>query len=182
MKFYKTEIEGVFIIEPIVFKDNRGEFFESFNLKEFEKNISKIDFVQDNQSTSSFGVIRGFHFQKPPYAQAKLVRCVEGSVLDIAIDIRKESSTYGKHVAVELSAENRRQLYIPRGFAHGFAVLSERAVFQYKCDNFYCKESEGGISVLSHDLGIKWPIDIKKAILSEKDLGFEDWNNFESPF
>lgn len=182
MRFIETNIEGVFIIEPIVFKDNRGEFFESFSKKIFDKNIPGIEFVQDNQSKSIGKVIRGFHFQRPPHAQAKLVRCVRGKVIDYAIDIREGSKTYGQHVAIELSEENHRQLFIPQGFAHGFAVISDEAVFQYKCDNYYCKESEGAISVLSDSLNIDWPFNISEAILSEKDIQSPIWDEFVTPF
>lgn len=158
MNITKTEIEGVVIIEPRVFNDSRGYFFESYNKKAFDEEVAKVEFVQDNESCSTRGVMRGIHFQLPPYTQAKLVRCVEGRVLDVALDLRKDSPTYGRHVAVELSADNRRQLFIPEGFAHGFAVLSERAVFQYKCNNFYAPGHEGGISILDDTLGIDWQI------------------------
>ena len=143
MEIIKTDIEGVIIIKPQIFKDSRGYFFESFSQREFNEKVTPIQFVQDNESCSSYGVMRGLHFQKPPYSQSKLVRCVKGSVLDVAVDIRKGSPTYGKHVAVELSAENHLQFFIPKGFAHGFAVLSEEAIFQYKCDEFYTPQSEG---------------------------------------
>ena len=144
MEVIKTKIEGVVIIEPRIFKDQRGYFFESFSQREFDEKVRHIDFVQDNESMSSYGVMRGLHFQRPPYSQSKLVRSVKGSVLDVAVDIRKGSPTYGKHVAVELTEDNHRQFFIPRGFAHGFAVLSETAVFQYKCDNFYHPEADEG--------------------------------------
>ena len=147
MEVIKTDIEGVVIIEPKVFDDARGYFFESFSQREFEEKVRKINFVQDNESMSSYGVMRGLHFQRPPFTQSKLVRCVKGCVLDVAVDIRKGSPTYGKHVAVELSEENHRQFFVPRGFAHGFAVLSEIAVFQYKCDNFYAPQADGGIRI-----------------------------------
>ena len=136
MKIIETAIEGVVIIEPRLFKDERGYFFESFSQREFEEKIRKISFVQDNESKSSYGVLRVLHFQKPPYAQSKLVRVIKGAVLDVAVDIRKGSPTFGKHVAVELTEENHLQLFIPRGFAHGFSVLSQEVIFQYKCDNF----------------------------------------------
>ena len=165
MEVIKTEIEGVFIIEPRVFGDARGYFFESYSKRDFEEKVGLIDFVQDNESMSKKGVMRGLHFQRPPYAQNKLVRCVKGRVLDVAVDIRKGSPTYGMHVAVELNDENHRQLFIPRGFAHGFVVLSDMAVFQYKCDNFYHPEAEGGISVLDDSLGIDWQIPTDSAIL-----------------
>lgn len=182
MEVIKTAIEGVVIIEPRVFKDARGYFFESFSQREFEEKVRKINFVQDNESMSSYGVVRGLHFQKPPYAQAKLVRCVKGKVLDVAIDIRIGSPTYGKHVAVELSEENHRMCFIPKGFAHGFAVLSDTAIFQYKCDEYYHRESEGGISILDSDLGIDWGIDLSSAILSEKDTKQTPLSEFISPF
>ena len=170
MEVIKTAIEGVVIIEPKVFKDARGYFFESFSQREFEEKVRKINFVQDNESMSSYGVMRGLHFQVPPYTQSKLVRCVKGKVLDVAVDIRKGSPTYGQHVAVELSEENHRQFFVPRGFAHGFAVLSETAVFQYKCDNFYHPEADAGIRLMDEELGIDWRIPTEQAILSEKDL------------
>ncbi len=179
----KTDIEGVLIIEPQVFDDVRGYFLESFNAKEFvEKTGLNINFVQDNESMSSYGVMRGLHFQYPPFAQSKLVRCVKGAVLDIAIDIRKGSPTYGKHVEVELTEDNHRQFFVPRGFAHGFAVLSETAVFQYKCDNFYAPQADGGISILDNSLGIDWKIPTGKEILSEKDTKHALLKDFESPF
>ncbi|MBP1594032.1 MAG: dTDP-4-dehydrorhamnose 3,5-epimerase [Bacteroidetes bacterium] len=169
MNVIKTELEGVVIIEPRVFKDDRGYFFESFSQKNFEEQVCNTVFVQDNESKSSYGVLRGLHFQKPPYAQSKLVRVVKGKVLDVAVDIRKGSATFGKHVAVELSAENKRQFFLPRGFAHGFAVLSEEAVFQYKCDNFYAPQSEGALAWDDPDLGIDWQIPSEDVLLSEKD-------------
>ena len=182
MEVIKTEIEGVFIIEPRVFGDARGYFFESYSKRVFEEIVGPIDFVQDNESMSKKGVMRGLHFQRPPYAQNKLVRCVKGRVLDVAVDIRKGSPTYGMHVAVELNDENHRQLFIPRGFAHGFVVLSDMAVFQYKCDNFYHPAAEGGISVLDDSLGIDWQIPTDSAILSEKDTKNPLFKDFESPF
>ena len=169
MEVIKTEIEGVVIIEPRIFKDDRGYFYESFSQREFEENVCHTTFVQDNQSKSSYGVLRGLHFQKPPYCQSKLVRCIKGAVLDVAVDIRKGSPTFGKYVAVELTEDNHRQFFVPRGFAHGFAVLSEEAVFQYKCDNFYNKESEGSVAWNDPQLGIDWRIPAEKVILSEKD-------------
>ena len=169
MNFIKTDIEGVVIIEPRVFEDSRGYFFESFNLKEFEEAVGPVSFVQDNESKSSFGVVRGLHFQKGEHAQAKLVRVVKGAVLDVAVDIREGSPTYGKHVAVELTESNHRQLFLPRGMAHGFSVLSEEAIFQYKCDNFYCPSSEGAIAWDDPDLGIDWRIPADQVILSVKD-------------
>ena len=182
MEVIKTSIEGVVIIEPRIFKDARGYFFESFSQQEFEEKVGKVQFVQDNESMSSYGVMRGLHFQRPPYTQSKLVRCVKGGVLDIAVDIRKGSPTYGQHVAVELSEDNHRQFFIPQGFAHGFAVLSGTAVFQYKCDNFYHPEADGGISILDESLGLDWRIPTEKAILSEKDTKHPLLNEFETPF
>lgn len=182
MKVIKTKIEGVVIIEPKVFKDARGYFFESFSQKDFEEQVRKINFVQDNESMSSYGVMRGLHFQCPPYTQSKLVRCVKGRVLDVAVDIRKGSPTYGQHVAVELTEDNHRQFFIPRGFAHGFAVLSDIAVFQYKCDNFYAPEADGGINIKDESLNIDWQIPVSSAILSEKDLKHVCLKDFDSPF
>ena len=169
MEITKTEIEGAVIIEPRIFKDERGYFYESFSQREFEEKVCRTTFVQDNQSKSSYGVLRGLHFQKPPYCQSKLVRCIKGAVLDVAVDIRKGSPTFGKHVAVELTEENHRQFFVPRGFAHGFAVLSEEAIFQYKCDNYYCKESEGAIAWNDPILSIDWKLPLDKILLSEKD-------------
>lgn len=182
MEVVKTAIEGVVIIEPKVFKDARGYFFESFSQREFEEKVRKVHFVQDNESMSSYGVMRGLHFQCPPFTQSKLVRCVKGRVLDVAVDIRNGSPTYGQHVAVELSEDNHRQFFVPRGFAHGFAVLSETAVFQYKCDNFYAPHADGGISIQDESLGIEWHIPMDKAILSEKDLKHLCLKEFDSPF
>ncbi|RGD05302.1 dTDP-4-dehydrorhamnose 3,5-epimerase [Parabacteroides sp. AM27-42] len=170
------------IIEPKVFDDARGYFFESFSQREFEEKVRKINFVQDNESMSSYGVMRGLHFQRPPFTQSKLVRCVKGCVLDVAVDIRKGSPTYGKHVAVELSEDNHRQFFVPRGFAHGFAVLSEIAVFQYKCDNFYAPQADGGICIKDESLGIDWRIPMDKALLSEKDIKHPCLEDFDSPF
>lgn len=183
----KTAIEGVVIIEPKVFGDARGYFFESFSERDFNAAMTPIlghgiKFVQDNESMSSYGVMRGLHFQRPPFTQSKLVRCVKGAVLDVAVDIRTGSSTYGQHVAVELSEDNHRQFFIPRGFAHGFAVLSETAIFQYKCDEFYHPEADGGISILDESLGIDWHIPTEKALLSEKDLKHVLLKDFDSPF
>ena len=179
----KTDLEGVLIIEPKVFGDARGYFLESFNAKEFaEKTRFNINFVQDNESMSSYGVMRGLHFQRPPFTQSKLVRCVKGAVLDVAVDIRKDSPTYGKHVAVELTEDNHRQFFVPRGFAHGFAVLSETAVFQYKCDNFYAPQADCGISILDDSLGIDWKIPTDKALLSDKDTKHSLLKDFDSPF
>jgi len=182
MNIIKTEINGLLIIEPRIFKDARGYFFESFSQRDFDEKVQPIVFVQDNESKSSYGVIRGLHFQRPPYTQSKLVRCVKGSVLDIAVDIRKGSPTYGKHVAVELTEENHLQLFIPKGFAHGFSVLSDVAVFQYKCDEFYHPEADGGISILDNSLGIDWRIPNEKVILSEKDTKHPLLKDIDSPF
>ena len=182
MEVIKTALEGVVIIEPRVFKDDRGYFFESFSQREFEEKVRPINFVQDNESMSSYGVMRGLHFQVPTFTQSKLVRCVKGKVLDVAVDIRKGSPTYGQHVAVELSEENHRQFFVPRGFAHGFAVLSETAIFQYKCDNFYAPQADGGISIKDDSLGIDWQIPMDKAILSEKDLKHLCLKDYDSPF
>ena len=175
MNFIETKIPGVLIVEPRVFKDARGYFFESYSQREFDDKISAIlghpiRFVQDNESMSSYGVMRGLHYQRMPYTQSKLVRCVKGAVLDVAVDIRKGSPTFGQHVAVELTEENHLQFFVPRGFAHGFSVLSETAVFQYKCDEFYHPEADAGINILDGSFGIDWRIPSEKAILSEKDL------------
>ena len=183
----KTEIDGVVIIEPKVFGDARGYFFESFSERDFNEAMTPIlghgiKFVQDNESMSSYGVMRGLHFQTMPYTQSKLVRCVKGAVLDVAVDIRKGSPTYGKHVAVELTEDNHRQFFVPRGFAHGFAVLSETAVFQYKCDNFYAPANDGGVSIVDDSLGIDWRIPVEKALLSEKDMKHDLLKDFDSPF
>lgn len=217
MEVIKTAIDGVVIIEPKVFKDARGYFFESFSQREFEEKVRKINFVQDNESMSSYGVMRGLHFQCPPFTQSKLVRCVKGAVLDVAVDIRKGSPTYGQHVSCLLCAHDEEgqaiakkyhelwdhlplretgeglQFFVPRGFAHGFAVLSETAVFQYKCDNFYAPQADGGISILDESLGIDWHLDIDlsspfkgdkrgSAILSEKDTLHACLKDFDSPF
>lgn len=182
MEILKTAIEGIVIVEPRIFRDARGYFFESFSMREFNEKVAPVTFVQDNESYSSYGVIRGLHFQKPPYTQAKLVRVIKGAVLDIAVDIRKGSPTYGQHVAVELTAENHRQLFIPHGFAHGFSVLSEEVLFQYKCDNYYAPQSEGGILWNDPCLGIDWRIPAEKAILSEKDFKHPLFKDFVSDF
>ena len=176
----RTNIEGVVIIEPRIFKDDRGYFFESFSQREFEEKVCKTTFVQDNESKSSYGVLRGLHFQKPPFAQSKLVRVIKGAVLDVAVDIRKGSPTFGQYVSVELTGENHRQFFIPRGFAHGFSVLSEEVIFQYKCDNFYSPQSEGAIAWNDPDLNIDWRIPAEKVVLSEKDSKhprLKDWQN-----
>lgn len=178
----KTKIDGVCIISPKVFNDARGYFLETFSAREFKEKVCDTDFVQDNESMSSYGVIRGLHFQKPPFTQAKLVRCVRGRVLDVAVDLRVGSPTYGEHVAVELSEENHRQFFVPRGFAHGFAVLSETAVFQYKCDNYYAPQAEGGISIKDASLDIDWQIPVENAVLSEKDMNHPMLKDFDSPF
>ncbi len=212
MEVIKTEIEGVLIIEPKVFGDKRGYFFESFSQREFDEKVAPIlghtiNFVQDNESMSSYGVMRGLHFQRPPFTQSKLVRCVKGAVLDVAVDIRKGSPTYGQHVECLLCAHDEEgvrianelkdslpsyfshltsavglQFFVPRGFAHGFAVLSETAVFQYKCDEFYHPEADGGISIVDNSLGIDWRIPTEKALLSEKDTKHACLKDFDSPF
>ena len=182
MNIIRTSIEGVVIVEPRLFRDARGYFFESFSQRDFSEKVRAVDFVQDNESRSTGGVLRGFHFQRPPHAQSKLVRCVRGVVLDVAVDIRRGSPTYGQHVAVELTEENHFQLFIPRGFAHGFAVLSEEAVFQYKCDNYYAPEADSGISIRDALLGIDWRIPAEEAILSEKDTRHPLLRDFISPF
>jgi dTDP-4-dehydrorhamnose 3,5-epimerase len=188
MEVIKTNIEGPVIIEPKVWGDARGYFFESFSQREFDEKVAipqyghPIVFVQDNESKSSYGVMRGLHFQRPPYTQSKIVRCVKGKVLDVAVDIRKGSPTYGQHVAVELTEDNHRQLFVPKGFAHGFVVLSETAVFQYKCDEFYHPEVDGGINIQDETLGIDWQIEIKNALLSEKDTKQPMLKDFDSPF
>ena len=212
MEVIKTAIDGVLVIEPKVFGDKRGYFFESFSQREFDEKVTpilghKINFVQDNESMSSYGVMRGLHFQRPPYTQSKLVRCVKGAVLDVAVDIRKGSPTYGQHVACLLTGRDEEgariakeygdsltanhstltakvglQFFVPRGFAHGFAVLSETAVFQYKCDEFYHPEADGGISILDDSLGIDWRIPTEKANLSDKDTKHALLKDFDSPF
>jgi dTDP-4-dehydrorhamnose 3,5-epimerase len=212
MKVIKNTIDGVLIIEPNVFGDSRGYFFESFSQRDFDEKVvpilgHKVNFVQDNESMSTYGVRRGLHFQRPPFTQSKLVRCVKGAVLDVAVDIRKGSPTYGQHVECLLCAhdeegerianeynntltDNRsmltakvgRQFLVPRGFAHGFAVLSETAIFQYKCDEFYHPEADGGISIVDNSLGVDWKIPTEKALLSEKDTKHACLKDFESPF
>lgn len=182
MKVIETTIPGVVIIEPHLFEDARGYFFESFSQREFEEKVRKIEFVQDNESKSGYGVLRGLHFQKPPYTQSKLVRVVKGSVLDVAVDIRRGSPTFGKYVSVELTGENHLQFFVPRGFAHGFAVLTEEAVFQYKCDNFYAPASEGAIAWNDPDLDIDWRIPEDKVILSGKDTHHPRLKDLESVF
>lgn len=169
MNVIQTEIPGVVVIEPRVFEDPRGYFFESFSQRDFDSQVREVKFVQDNESKSSYGVLRGLHFQKPPHAQSKLVRVVKGSVLDVAVDIRKGSPTFGKYVAVELSEQNHRQFFVPRGFAHGFVVLTDEVVFQYKCDNFYAPQSEGAVAWNDPDLNIDWKVPADKILLSDKD-------------
>lgn len=182
MKFIETKIKDCIIIEPRVFGDQRGYFFESFNQKQFEKHIGAIQFVQDNESKSAFGVLRGLHFQKPPFNQAKLVRCMEGEVLDIAVDLRKDSPTFGQHVVEKLSGINKRQLFVPRGFAHGFVVLSKSAIFSYKVDNWYAADHDSGILWNDADLGIDWEIDMQSVLLSEKDNLLSSFAELKSPF
>ena len=187
MEVLKTAIDGVLIIEPKVFGDKRGYFFESFSQREFEEKVAPIlghtiNFVQDNESMSSYGVMRGLHFQRPPYTQSKLVRCVKGSVLDVAVDIRKGSPTYGKYEMCKLTEDNHRQFFVPKGMAHGFAVLSEEAIFQYKCDDFYHPEAEGAIAWNDPEIGIEWQLKESEVILSEKDKHHLFLNDFESPF
>ena len=182
MKFIETKISDLIIIEPTVFGDDRGYFLESYNQKKFEEIVGKISFVQDNESKSFKGVLRGLHFQKPPFEQAKLVRCIEGEVLDVAVDIRKNSKTYGKHVAVLLSGENKRQLFVPRGFAHGFLVLSDSAIFAYKVDNIYAPDHDAGIQWNDKELNIQWGLEDSEVMLSEKDAELPLFSKFESPF
>ncbi len=182
MNIVKTEIEGLLVLEPTVHGDKRGYFYESYSKRDLQPYIGDVEFVQDNESRSSFGVLRGLHFQRPPHSQAKLVRCTEGKVLDIAVDIRKGSPTYGQHFSVELSEENRRQIFIPAGFAHGFSVLSPSAVIQYKCDHFYAPEADGGINPLDPALQIDWQIDPSQAILSAKDTGHPALSDLDNPF
>ncbi len=183
MEIIKPEIEGLLILRPKIFTDSRGYFFESYSKKNFDEAVGyPVEFVQDNQSKSSYGVVRGLHFQRPPFAQSKLVRCIKGKVLDVAVDLRRDSPTFGKHVAVELSEENNVQFFIPRGFAHGFSVLSEEAVFQYKCDNYYAPQADGGISLNDESLGIDWRIVPEDRILSEKDMHHPLLNEIVSPF
>tara|TARA_B100000767_G_C19604617_1_gene467173 strand:- start:103 stop:657 length:555 start_codon:yes stop_codon:yes gene_type:complete len=182
MKFIKTAIPDLYIIEPSVFGDHRGYFLESFNLEKFEDQIRSIKFIQDNESRSLKGVLRGLHFQKPPFHQAKLVRCIEGKVLDVAVDIRKGSPTYGKHLSIELSGENKKQLFVPRGFAHGFSVLSESAVFAYKVDNSYAPEYDSGIRYNDKDLNINWDLTQDEVQLSRKDKNLPLLKDLDSPF
>ena len=182
MKFVNTPIEGLVILEPIVLGDDRGYFLESYNKKKFEEAIGKISFVQDNESKSSKGVLRGLHFQKPPYDQAKLVRCIKGKVLDVSVDIREGSDTYGQHVSVELSGENKKQVFIPRGFAHGFLVLSNTAVVSYKVDNSYAPAHDAGIRWDDSMLNIQWGVNESEVLVSEKDAKLPFFSEFETPF
>ena len=182
MKFIKTKIKDLIILEPTVFGDKRGYFLESYNKDKLEEILGKVSFVQDNESKSSRGVLRGLHFQKPPFEQAKLVRCIEGEVLDVAVDIRKNSKTYGKHISVLLSGENKRQLFVPRGFAHGFLVLSDSATFAYKVDNTYAPDHDAGIRWNDKELNIQWGMEDSEVIISEKDAELPFFSNFESPF
>lgn len=182
MKFTLTKIKDLILLEPKIFEDNRGYFIESHNQKKFEKIVGKVLFVQDNESKSSFGVLRGLHFQKPPFDQAKLVRCIEGKVLDIAVDLRNGSKTYGQYLAIELSSENKKQLFIPRGFAHGFLVLSEFAIFTYKVDNIYAPNYDSGICWNDPTLNIDWGIDKSQIVVSEKDSKLTFFSDFKSPF
>ena len=182
MNAIPTAIEGVMILEPKVFRDERGYFFESFSQREFNEKVRPVRFVQDNESMSSYGVVRGLHFQRPPFSQSKLVRCVSGCVLDVVVDIRRGSPTYGRHVAVAISEQNQRQLFMPRGCAHGFAVLSEKAVFQYKCDNFYAPQAEGGLLFNDAALAIDWQVPADRMILSAKDIRHPRFDEFDTPF
>ena len=182
MKFVNTPIEGLVIIEPTVFGDNRGYFLESYNKKKFEESIGKVSFVQDNESKSSKGVFRGLHFQKPPYAQAKLVRCIEGKVLDVSVDIREGSETFGQHITVELSGENKKQVFIPRGFAHGFLVLSNSAIVSYKVDNSYAPAFDAGIRWDDSMLNIQWGVSESEVLVSEKDAKLPFFSEFKTPF
>lgn len=183
MEIIATGLQGPLILKPRVFNDRRGYFFESYSKRQLDEALGReIDFVQDNESASVRGVIRGLHFQRPPFTQAKLVRCISGAVVDVAVDIRLGSPTYGRYVAVELSGENHLQFFVPRGFAHGFAVMSDYAVFQYKCDNYYSAESDGGIDLADPELAIEWPFALEEAILSEKDTRHPRLKEFDSPF
>tara|TARA_B110000116_G_C16625294_1_gene485700 strand:- start:138 stop:686 length:549 start_codon:yes stop_codon:yes gene_type:complete len=182
MNLIKTMIDGLVVLKPTIFKDHRGYFMESYHQKNINKLLGNVNFVQDNESESSRGVLRGLHFQKPPYAQAKLVRCLTGSVLDVVLDLRKDSKTYGCFETTLLSEENKNQLFIPKGFAHGFVVLSETAIFSYKVDNYYNPEAESGIIWDDHDLNIDWKINKAEIIVSEKDTKLSTFNNFVSPF
>jgi len=182
MQFVETKISDLIIIEPTVFGDARGYFLESYNQKKFEEVVGKISFVQDNESKSSKGVLRGLHFQKPPFQQAKLVRCIQGEVLDVVVDIRKNSKTYGQHVTVLLSGDNKRQLFVPRGFAHGFLVLSDSATFAYKVDNTYAPDHDAGIQWNDKELNIQWGLEECVVLVSSKDTELPSFSEFESPF
>lgn len=182
MEVIKTAIDGVVIIEPRIFRDPRGYFFESYSERDFFSKVREVRFVQDNESRSSYGVLRGLHFQKPPFCQSKLVRVIKGAVLDVAVDIRKGSPTYGKYVSVELTEDNHRQFFVPRGFAHGFSVLTDDVIFQYKCDNFYAPQSEGAIAWDDPELGIDWRIPSDKVLLSDKDRSHPLLKELDSPF
>lgn len=182
MKIIETAIKDLYVIEPNVFGDSRGYFLESFNLEKFEAAIGRVNFVQDNESCSQKGVLRGLHFQRPPFEQAKLVRVIKGRVLDVAVDLRKDSPTYGEHVALELSGENKKQLFVPRGFAHGFAVLEDDTIFSYKVDNKYAPDHEGGIMWNDPNLKINWELGESEPLLSEKDKALEQFETFKSPF
>ena len=177
MEYEETSIKGVWILTPKVFNDNRGYFFEAWKKSDFEAHVGKVDFIQDNESKSSYGVLRGLHYQKGTYSQAKLVRVIKGKVLDVAVDLRKSSPTFGKHVMVELSEDNKRQLFIPRGFAHGFLVLSPEAIFTYKVDNIYAPAHEASIRWNDPQIGINWPIDQKDVVTSPKDLEGKDFKD-----
>lgn len=182
MNLIKTTLDGLVVLKPTIFKDNRGYFVESYNQKNINKLVGNVNFVQDNESESSLGVLRGLHFQKPPYAQAKLVRCLKGSVLDVVLDLRKDSKTYGIFETILLTEENKKQLFIPKGFAHGFVVLSETAIFSYKVDNYYNPDSESGVLWNDLDLNIDWKINKKEIIVSEKDKSLPTFNNIINPF
>ena len=182
MNLIKTTLDGIVVLKPTIFKDNRGYFMESYNQKNINKLVGNVNFVQDNESESSRGVLRGLHFQKPPYAQAKLVRCLKGSVLDVVLDLRKDSKTYGIFETILLTEENKKQLFIPKGFAHGFVVLSETAIFSYKVDNYYNPDSESGVLWNDLDLNIDWKINKKEIIVSEKDKSLPTFNNIINPF
>lgn len=182
MEFIKTDMPGMFIIEPKIFGDDRGYFFESFNQKEFERHIGKIDFVQDNESKSSKGVLRGLHFQKPPFTQSKLLRCIEGEVLDVAVDLRKDSSSYKQYISIKLSGENKRQVFIPKGFAHGFLVLSESATIAYKVDQYFAPDSDSGIAWDDEDINVDWRMNCEDVLLSFKDKALKPLSDIENPF
>ncbi|MDA8626080.1 dTDP-4-dehydrorhamnose 3,5-epimerase [Flavobacteriaceae bacterium] len=182
MNLIKTKLDGLVVLKPTVFKDNRGYFMESYNQKNINKLLGNVNFVQDNESESSRGVLRGLHFQKPPYTQAKLVRCLKGSVLDVALDLRKDSKTYGIFETISLTEENKKQLFIPKGFAHGFIVLSKSAILSYKVDNYYNPESESGIIWNDPDLNIDWKINKNEIIVSEKDKNLPAFNEIINPF